>query len=164
MDLNQLRKQQMSSNLLLHEFINSCVFIEVGTVNAVYQDGKRIDVLLPYKRPDNQNDVITGVELLQLGGTTAQVFIEPQVGDAVIVFNPHSSTVDLLPNAKPSGEYTGNYSPMGYKALLVNGTSEVAVTIKKDGKIAINSNTDITVTSKGKVTINGHLEVGASSA
>ena len=108
----------MSPNLLMTEYISDFQFVDIGTIKTVYGEGKRIDVLLPYKRPDKQEDLLHCVELLQYGNAVAKVTIPPQIGDVVLVFLPHSSIADAQAKAEPEQRKISYYNPIGYKANL----------------------------------------------
>ena len=149
----------MSPNLLMTEFISDFQFVEIGTVKTVYGKGKRIDVLLPYKRPDKQEDLLHGVELLQYGNALAKVTIPPQVGDVVLVFLPRSSIADAQAKAEPEQRKISYYNPIGYKAILLQGAIEqnavkTEITVTDAGALTINC--------KGEVNINGHLTIAGT--
>ena len=159
MDIMQLRKLRMSPNALLNDFIGSITFIEIGTVKTVYGEGERIDVLLPYKQPDKQDDIVRNVELLQYGNALAKVTIPPQEGDVVLIFNPKNSIVKAKAKPTLTQLACSYYSPIGYKAILLQGllAEEAKATIQfaKNGALTINC--------KDKVTINGHLEIAGAN-
>ena len=159
MDLMLLRKRQMSANYLMQEFISSLTFVEIGTIKNIYKNGLRIDVLLPYKLPDNQEHILANVELLQCGNKVASVFIMPKVGDSVLVFNPRSSITTLEADATPSDLNISRYNSSGLKAILVQGTCaedpDVSIKVEEGGAV--------TIDSKSTVTINGHLEIAGAS-
>lgn len=156
----QLRKMQMSPNMLMLDFIGTLTFIDIGTVKTVYGKGERIDVLLPYKRPDKQEDLLRGVELLQYGNSTAKVFIPPKTGDSVIVLAPRSAIIDTIANAVPEERVVSHYNPIGYKALLLYGSFDEEPKLD----VEITEAGGFNISTKEEVTINGHLTIAGASS
>ena len=164
MNLSKVRRDQMSPQLLMHEFLTSYTFVDIGNVNAVSEDKNRVDVLLPYKNPDNSDLLIEGVEVLRQGTRKVSISVSPKVGDSVLVFCPRHLLSTTENNHKNEVAPAGYYNQAGMKALLVQGTlsdePDVTITIDEE-QVAVITKQPIALNSDDSVTINGHLKVKA---
>lgn len=122
-------------------------FINVGTIKAIHNENY-IDVQTYYKNGDKSDNVLTDVRLLQLGTTKCKVFIQPTIGDNVLLLTPKDFVSELTYNEKPKNMATSfmPYGNINACAILIRDESDDNVKTT----VTINENGDITVDTKGE--------------
>lgn len=132
---------------VIKNLITEFNFLNLGTIKAIHNENY-IDVQTYYKNGDKTENVITDVRLLQLGTTKCKVFIQPAIGDNVLILTPKDFVPTLTYNEKPQ-DFKTSYLPYG-------NINACAILIRDEGDdnikttVTITHNGDITVDTKGE--------------
>lgn len=170
-NLTTERDKNLSQNTQVEDAIFKHLLIGVGTITKLYNKGRRADVTLPYLDVNMKPMAIKGIELLRIGTRKVSVFVEPSIGDNVLLFATQHYVASLMFGALPKAELpnTRNYSTATIKGIVVqpnleNETpAEAYIHIASDGKITMNAPSDVNLTIQGNANITVEKDVKLSS-
>lgn len=160
-NLTTERDKNLSQNTQVEDVIFKHLLIGVGTITKIYNKGRRADVQLPYLDVNLKPTVIKGIELLRIGTRKVSIFVEPSIGDNVLLFATQHYVASLVFGAIPKADLpsTRNYSTATIKGLVVqpnleNETqSDVYMRISENGKVTINTPDTVDITVNGDVSL-----------
>ena len=144
---------------VIKNLITEFNFLNLGTIKAIHNENY-IDVQTYYKNGDKTENVITDVRLLQLGTTKCKVFIQPAIGDNVLLLCPKDFIQKLVynPERKPTEILYNFYSDSNMCAILVKDESDdnvkTTVNIDANGNISVTTEGDANV-SANNIVLNG---------
>ncbi len=170
-NLTTERDKNLSQNTQVEDAIFKHLLIGVGTITKLYNKGRRADVTLPYLDVNMKPMAIKGIELLRIGTRKVSIFVEPSIGDNVLLFATQHYVASLMFGTLPKAELpnTRNYSTATIKGIVVqpnleNETpAEAYIHIASDGKITMNAPSDINLTIQGNANITVEKDVKVSS-
>lgn len=160
-NLTTERDKNLSQNTQVEDAIFKHLLIGVGTIAKIYNKGRRADVTLPYLDVNLKPTIIKGVELLRTGTRKVSIFVEPSIGDNVLLFATQHYVASLIFGAIPKADLpsTRNYSTATIKGLVVQPNTENETTadayihVANDGKITLNAPADIDLTIQGNANV-----------
>jgi hypothetical protein len=151
-EYRRLREKNVPTENKILSLFTAVHFSCIGHVNNVYKDGKRIDVILPYRNLSEEDVILRGIEVLQSGNKHIGITYTPEKGDTVLVFAtqnyyPVSKSDDTVKSNKDCPYYK-LYGDTNLKALLVRANTEekqdVILKLEKD-KLTLKSKIDISI-------------------
>ena len=152
-EITFLNNRQIQPYSVIKGLITEFNFVNLGTIKKIHNE-HYIDVLTYTKNGDGTDNVITDVRLLQLGTTKCKLFVQPAIGDNVIVLTPKDFVPKLIYNNKPK-EAEAGYMPYGNInacAILIREESDdnvkTTVNIDENGNITVKTDGDATVNAK----------------
>lgn len=158
-EIEMLNNKQLEPFSAIKGLITDFNFINIGTIRKIHNKNY-IDVQTYYKNGDKTDNVITDVRLLQLGTTKCKIFIQPAIGDNVLLLTPKDFIPTLTYNKKPKNLET-SYMPYGNVnacAILVKDESDdnvkTTVNIDANGNISVTTEGDANV-SANNIVLNG---------
>ena len=166
-ELGVIRQKNYTKNQQTRDVVLKTLIIGTGNITKVYAKGKRADVSLTYMDASSKPVIVRGVELLRMGTSKVGIFVEPNVGDCVILLTTQhyldEYKVQQMPQMKlPNASLYSNANIKGFvlqpNAELTDGTfihvdTQNNVTITNAGKTTIVCKDDITITAEKKSTI-----------
>ena len=176
-ELGVIRQKNYTKNQQTRDVVLKTLIIGTGNITKVYAKGKRADVALTYMNANGRPVIIRGVELLRMGTSKVGIFVEPNVGDCVILLTTQhyldEYKVQQLPQMKlPNASLYSNANIKGFvlqpNAELTDGTfihvdTQNNVTITNSGKTTIVCKDDINITAEKKSTITCKDEVSITA-
>ena len=160
-NLTTERDKNLSQNTQVEDAIFKHLLIGVGTITKLYNKGRRADVTLPYLDVNMKPMELKGIEILRTGTRKVSIFIEPSIGDNVLLFATQHYVASLMFGSLPKAELpnTRNYSTATIKGIVVqpnleNETpTEAYIHVSSDGKIVMNAPNDVNLTIQGDAKI-----------
>jgi hypothetical protein len=170
-NLTTERDKNLSQNTQVEDAIFKHLLIGVGTITKIYNKGRRADVTLPYLDVNMKPMAIKGIELLRTGTRKVSIFVEPSIGDNVLLFATQHYVASLIFGSLPKAELpnTRNYSTATIKGIVVQPNSEnetpaeAYIHVASNGKITMNAPSDINLTIQGNATMTVEKDVKVSS-
>lgn len=146
-EISFIQNREIQPYSIIKGLVTEFNFINLGVIKAVHSE-LFVDVQMYYKNGDKTDNVITDVRLLQLGTTKCKVFIQPSIGDNVLILTPKDFVPTLTYNEKPKvlEESFMPYGNINACAILIRDESDDNVKTT----VTINENGDITVDTKGE--------------
>lgn len=139
---------------VIKNLITEFNFLNLGTIKAIHNENY-IDVQTYYKNGDKTDNVITDVRLLQLGTTKCKVFIQPAIGDNVLILTPKDFVPTLTYNEKPQ-DFKTSYMPYG-------NINACAILIRDEGDDNVKTTVNIDANGNISVTTEGDANVSANN-
>lgn len=160
--ITDLRNRKVSDYSAISSLFNEKMIVNIGIISKVHNDNY-IDVKM-YQRDLRDTDVIIpDVRLLQLGTDKYKIFVQPAVGDNVLLLCPQSFVAKLEYNAKTQKDCQGcvPYDNMNMCAVLVRPESDddLKTTIHIDEK----GNVDIATEGNASVNVKGDAALTADN-
>ena len=158
-ELGIIRQKNYTQNQKVKDIVLRTLIIGTGNIVKVYKKGLRADVALTYVDANNKPIHLRGVELMRLGTSKIGVFIEPEVGDCVILFTTqhYLDEYKVLQNPLPKRPNASLYSNANIKAFVLQPNAELTdgtfIHITQDNKVTITNKSDVNITIKGKTTV-----------
>lgn len=146
-------------NTVLTGLITNHTFINIGIIKKVHNE-RYVDVTLYYNNIGIGETVIPDVRLLRLGTAKCDVYVEPEVGDNVLLLNPKDFIAKLEFDKKPEDVDTmvNQYSITGMCGLLISPEndheSKTTITIDKEGNITVTAKENTEINCEKDVTVN----------
>lgn len=167
-----LRQQNIPFEVKLKYLMQTTRFNVVGTVSKVYDEGRRVDITLPYLDCNLKPEVLKGIEVLRPGTHNIIVKYEPKIGDVALVFGMQDYWAEGKFAHQPEKQsvQAEPYSNVTMKAILVQtneDNSNATIVELTDDELNIKTPLKVNVTVNGneasvtcdKLTINNHLTV-----
>lgn len=153
-----IRQRAIPFEVKLKSLIQDIRFNVVGTVSKVYDEGKRVDVTLPYLDCNMKPIVLAGIEVLRPGTHAITIKYSPEVGDVALVFAMQDYWVEGMFSHQPEKQSVKAepYSNVTMKAILVqtNEDNEDATIVEvAEDAINITAPFPVNITCKDAVTI-----------
>ena len=129
------------------------MFTNIGSIKKIHNENY-IDVALYWTDNMDNEVVIPDVRLLQLGTTKCKLFIQPAIGDNVLLICPRDFVEKLEFNRKAEniGFANSAYSSKNMCAVLIKDESDdnvkTTVNIDENGNITVKTDGDATVNAK----------------
>lgn len=171
-ELGAIRQKNYTQNQKVRDVVLRTLIIGTGNITKVYKKGTRVDVVLTYADADGKSINLRGVELMRLGTSKIGIFVEPDVGDCVILFatQHYLDEYKVQQNPLPKRPNASLYSNANIKAFVLQPNAELTdgtlIHITQDNKVTITNKSDVTINVNGdvkltanKVTVNDHLEI-----
>lgn len=159
-DLSYFRDMNLSENAQVKDCVFGTLLLGIGTIKKIYNKGTRADVTLPYFDMNKQPVSVSGVELVRTGTSKVSVFIEPEVGDCVLLFATQQYVPELKNGGSPEeAPFAPAYGKANIKGILVQPNAEP----KDSLNIHIDDKQNITIAIKGKTTITCKDEVAITA-
>lgn len=138
---------------MLSDITTGFMFTNIGSIKKIHNENY-IDVALYWTDNMDNEVVIPDVRLLQLGTTKCKIFIQPAIGDNVLLVCPRDFVEKLEFNRKAEniGFANSAYSSKNMCAVLIKDESDdnvkTTVNIDENGNITVKTNGDATVNAK----------------
>lgn len=138
---------------MLESVTTNYMFVNIATIKEIHNDNY-IDAALYWTDNMENEIVIPDVRLLQLGTTKCKIFIQPVVGDNVLLVCPRDFVEKLEFNRKAKNIDFSNmaYSSKNMCAILIKDESDdnvkTTVNIDENGNITVKTDGDATVNAK----------------
>lgn len=158
-ELGVIRQKNYTQNQKVRDVVLRTLIIGTGNITKVYKKGTRADVALTYANADGKPINICGVEIMRLGTSKIGVFVEPDVGDCVILFatQHYLDEYKVQQNPLPKRPNASLYSNANIKAFVLQPNAELTdgtfIHIAQDNKVTITNKSDVTITVKGNTNI-----------
>ena len=158
-EITFINNRQAQPYSIIKRLITEFNFVNIGTIIKVHNE-YYVDVQTYYKNGGGTNNVIQDVRLLQLGTTKCKIFIQPAIGDNVLLLTPKDFIPTLTYNKKPQNLET-SYMPYGNVnacGILIKDESDdnvkTTVNIDANGNISVTTEGDANV-SANNIVLNG---------
>lgn len=138
---------------MLSDITTGFMFTNIGSIKKIHNENY-IDVALYWTDNMDNEVVIPDVRLLQLGTTKCKLFIQPAIGDNVLLICPRDFVEKLEFNRKAEniGFANSAYSSKNMCAVLIKDESDdnvkTTVNIDENGNITVKTDGDATVNAK----------------
>lgn len=176
-ELGVIRQKNYTKNQQTRDVVLKTLIIGTGNITKVYAKGKRADVAMTYMDANGKPVIVRGVELLRMGTSKVGIFVEPNVGDCVILLTTQhyldEYKVQQMPQLKlPNASLYSNANIKGFvlqpNAELTDGTfihvdTQNNVTITNAGKTTIVCKNDVEITAEKKSTVTCKDEVAVTA-
>lgn len=149
--LQEMMLREKPWNSIITDIITKNCFVNIGIITKIHNDNY-IDVSFYYD--DSIIPSVSNVRLLQLGTTKCKVFIQPAIGDNVLLLCPKDFIQKLVynPERKPTEILYNFYSDSNMCAILVKDESDDNVKTT----VNIDANGNISVTTEGEANVSAN--------
>ena len=150
-ELGVIRQRNYTKNQQTRDVVLKTLIIGTGNILKVYAKGKRADVTLTYADANSKPVIIRGVELLRLGTSKVGVFVEPNIGDCVVLLTTQHYLDEYKVQQTPQMQLPNAslYSNANIKGFVLQPNAELT----EGTFIHIDTQNNVSITNKGKVTI-----------
>lgn len=147
-EITELSNRELPLYTLLSNLIREPNFINLGVIKKVHNENY-VDVATYYLNNVSEETIITDVRVLHEGTTKLKVFVQPAIGDNVLLITPKDNVEELVYNHKPADQEYG-FAPYG-------NTNACCILIKDESddnvltSININENGDVDFSTQGLI-------------
>ena len=147
-EITEISNRELPFYTLLSNLIREPNFINLGIIKKVHNENF-VDVSTYYLNNVSKETIITDVRVLHEGTTKLKVFVQPAIGDNVLLITPKDNVEELVYNHKPADQDYG-FSPYG-------NTNACCILIKDESddnvltSININENGDVDFSTQGLI-------------
>lgn len=159
-DLDFLRGREVQPYSIIRNLMSEPNYVNLGVIKEVHNDNY-VDVLMYYKNDEGKEEIVTDVRLLQLGTTKCKVFIQPAIGDNVLLLTPKDFVPELIYNNKPEkqdGAYLP-YSNINACGILIKDESDdnvkTQINVDENGNVSVQTEGNINVDSDETICLDG---------
>lgn len=159
-DLDFLRGREVQPYSILRNLMSEPNYVNLGVIKEVHNDNY-VDVLMYYKNDEGKEEIVTDVRLLQLGTTKCKVFIQPAIGDNVLLLTPKDFVPELIYNNKPEKQ-DGAYLPyanINACGILIKDESDdnvkTQINVDENGNVSVQTEGNINVDSDETICLDG---------
>lgn len=139
-EITELSNRELPLYTLLSNLIREPNFINLGVIKKVHNENY-VDVATYYLNNVNEETIITDVRVLHEGTTKLKVFVQPAIGDNVLLITPKDNVEELVYNHKAADQEYG-FAPYGNTnacCILIKDESDdnvlTSININEDGDV-----------------------------
>ena len=139
-EITELSNRELPLYTLLSNLIREPNFINLGVIKKVHNENY-VDVATYYLNNVSEETIITDVRVLHEGTTKLKVFVQPAIGDNVLLITPKDNVEELVYNHKPADQEYG-FAPYGNTnacCILIKDESDdnvlTSININEDGDV-----------------------------
>ena len=139
-EITELSNRELPLYTLFSNLIREPNFINLGVIKKVHNENY-VDVATYYLNNVSEETIITDVRVLHEGTTKLKVFVQPAIGDNVLLITPKDNVEELVYNHKPADQEYG-FAPYGNTnacCILIKDESDdnvlTSININEDGDV-----------------------------
>jgi hypothetical protein len=139
-EITELSNRELPLYTLLSNLIREPNFINLGVIKKVHNENY-VDVATYYLNNVSEETIITDVRVLHEGTTKLKVFVQPAIGDNVLLITPKDNVEELVYNHKAADQEYG-FAPYGNTnacCILIKDESDdnvlTSININEDGDV-----------------------------